>query len=112
MPFIQRDPAGNIIALFDSSRPGAEEELPPSDDEVLAFLLKDQSEDETKAYLSRTDTEMVRVVEDLIDLLIDKNLILLTDLPAAVQNKLHTRKQLRSKFQEDDPVLIDSDSII
>ncbi|MES9845546.1 MAG: tryptophan synthase subunit beta like protein [Candidatus Sedimenticola sp. PURPLELP] len=112
MPFIQRDPSGKITALFDAPQPGADEELPPSHDDVLAFLLTDQNEDETKAYLSKTDAEMVRVVEDLIDLLISRNVILLTDLPLVAQKKLIARKQLRSNFQTENPVLIDGDSIL
>lgn len=112
MPYIQRDQDGQIIALFNAVQPNAREELPPSNDEVLAFLLVNQSEEETKAYLSRTDTEMVRIVEDLIDLLIQKNIILLTDLPQVAQNKLIARKHLREKFQSEDPLLIDEGSIL
>ena len=43
------------------------------------------------------DAEFVRVIEDLIDTLISKNLIRHTDLPEAAQKKLLLRKGLRSR---------------
>lgn len=39
---------------------------------------------------------MVRVIEDVIDILIDKNLMLFTDLPEAVQNKILFKKNIRN----------------
>jgi len=113
MPFAQRDKQGRIIALFSEPRAGAEEAVPASHEEVLVFLLSGNAEQtETKNYLSQTDDEMIRVVEDVIDLLIKKNLILLTDLPAAAQQKLILRKRLRAKFLLEDTVLIEDDSIL
>lgn len=44
----------------------------------------------------QSDLEMIRVYEDLVDLLIGKNLVLLTDLPPAAQDKLLRRKRLRA----------------
>ena len=41
---------------------------------------------------------MVRVLEDLINLLIDNGVIRITDLPEAAQQKLLERGALRSKF--------------
>jgi hypothetical protein len=45
------------------------------------------------------DAEFVRVLEDLIDTLIMKNVIRHTDLPAAAQRKLTLRKGLRNRMQ-------------
>ncbi|WP_428608285.1 tryptophan synthase subunit beta like protein [Sedimenticola sp.] len=113
MPFAQRDKQGRIIALFSEPRAEAQEEIPASDEAVLAFLLSGNADrQETKSYLSQTDDEMIRVVEDVIDLLIKKNLILLTDLPDAAQRKLIMRKRLRAKFLLDDTVLVEDDHIL
>jgi uncharacterized protein YwgA len=113
MPFAQRDKQGRIIALFSEPRAEAQEAIAASHEEVLAFLLSGNSDQtETKSYLSQTDDEMIRVVEDVIDLLIKKNLILLTDLPAAAQDKLVMRKRLRAKFLLEDTVLIEDDNIL
>jgi uncharacterized protein YwgA len=112
MPFIERNSNGKITTLFREAQYSGQEELPPSNEEVLAFLLENESDSETKAYLSKTDAEMVRIVEDLVDLLIQKNLILLTDLPAEAQKKLMSRKRIRAKFQTEDSLLIDESAIL
>ncbi len=44
------------------------------------------------------DADFVRVLEDLIDTLILKNVIHQTDLPVAAQKKLMVRKGLRSRI--------------
>jgi hypothetical protein len=46
--------------------------------------------------MEQSDREMIRVYEDLVDLLVHKNLVLLTDLPIPAQQKLLRRKRLRA----------------
>jgi len=46
-----------------------------------------------------SDADFVRVLEDLIDTLITKNIIRHTDLPAAAQKKLISRKGLRNRLK-------------
>jgi hypothetical protein len=46
--------------------------------------------------MEQSDLEMIRVYEDLVDLLVSKNLVLLTDLPLPAQEKLLRRKRLRT----------------
>lgn len=46
-----------------------------------------------------SDADFVRVLEDLIDALILKNVIHQTDLPAPAQQKLMLRKGLRNRIQ-------------
>jgi len=60
----------------------------------------DVSKLETISELELTDLSIVRVIEDLADLLISKNIITFQDLPDKVREKLITRKQLRSKLRE------------
>ena len=55
---------------------------------------------------------MIRIVEDLIELLIQKNLIMFTDLPNAAQQKILMRNQIRSVFQPGDPLLVDDDELL
>ena len=47
------------------------------------------------------------LLEDLVDLLIDKKLILFTELPPAAQEKLHGRKQIRQKLGSADLMVDD-----
>jgi hypothetical protein len=46
----------------------------------------------------RSDMEMIRVYEDLMDILMAKRIILLTDFPQAAQEKIVRRKKLRSSL--------------
>ena len=45
--------------------------------------------------LQESDMRLVRVLEDLIDLLIDRDVIRFTDLPLPAQEKLMERRSLR-----------------
>lgn len=47
---------------------------------------------------TRSDMEMIRVYEDLMDILMAKRIILLTDFPQAAQEKIVKRKKLRSSL--------------
>ncbi len=49
-----------------------------------------------KEEIQQSDPEMIRVYEDLIDLLIGKNIVRLTDFPPAAQAKLLRRRQMRA----------------
>lgn len=53
---------------------------------------------ELEASLKATDADMPRIVEDLIDTLITKGIIVESDLPQAAQDKLANRKDKRSKL--------------
>ncbi|TYC51584.1 hypothetical protein ETQ85_24190 [Zoogloea oleivorans] len=48
---------------------------------------------------TRLDAELIRVIEDVVDVLIDRGLLRLTDLPAEAQRKLMTRKGARARLR-------------
>ncbi|MDD2918538.1 hypothetical protein [Rhodoferax sp.] len=48
--------------------------------------------------LSQSDTSLVRVLEDLIDVLINRGVIQFTDLPEAAQAKLLERRETRTSL--------------
>jgi hypothetical protein len=50
--------------------------------------------------LSETDVGLVRVLEDLIDVLIRKGVLQFTELPEAAQAKLLQRRTARAGLQE------------
>jgi len=111
MPYVRRDPSGRIVALLREMTPDAQEHLPAGHPEVAAFL-DDGLEDEATRYLSESDLELARVLEDLIQLLMDKRLILFTELPPFARDKLSARRRAREHIH-DGPTLGDaSDSIL
>lgn len=48
--------------------------------------------------LSQSDTAIARVLEDLIDVLIQRGVIQFTDLPPAAQEKLLSRRETRAQM--------------
>lgn len=96
MPFVKRGEEGSIVAIFREISAGAEEYLPPNHPDVLAFLRETTEGD--KPSMLQSDLEMIRVYEDLTDILIGKNIVMLTDFPPAAQEKLIRRKRLRSSL--------------
>ena len=94
MPYIRRGPDGQIESLHrhgDSSM----EFLPEGDSELMGFIGHTPST--APGEFSRLDADFVRVIEDVIDTLIVKNIINITDLPGEAQAKLFARKSFRER---------------
>lgn len=92
----------------------------PNVAEILATKFKTEST-KTQEILTDSDAEMMRILEDLVDLLTKKRLIQFTELPPAAQKKLLGRKWVRgvlNKHEEglimetDDIISNDSDTLI
>ena len=54
---------------------------------------------EVQDFLRDLDVDLVRVLEDVIDLLVSRGIFRFTDLPESAQQKLVFRKNLRSQWQ-------------
>ncbi len=91
MLYVGRDGEGRIVEVHPMPLGRANEPLPADNPEVLQFIHERWRQNE----LSSLDREFIRVIEDVIELLINKNLILFTDLPQAVQAKLNRRNEVR-----------------
>ncbi len=53
---------------------------------------------DVQAFLQALDIDLVRVLEDVIDLLVTRGIFRFTDLPESAQQKLMFRKTLRSQW--------------
>ncbi|WP_151704456.1 tryptophan synthase subunit beta like protein [Nitrincola alkalilacustris] len=95
--YIRRDSTGAIIAVSSVQAIDFTEEIASDSPELVLFLNQYSQAIPEQQALIKSDTELVRVVEDLIELLTDKGVIQFTDLPSAAQKKLMTRQSLRSK---------------
>ena len=98
MLYVERDKDGEIIALHNHSGQNFTEQKPAMDNEVLNFVKKNVTTDSFKLLLSLSDTNVIRIIEDLVDLLIKKNIILFTELPEQAQAKIRERKQVREEM--------------
>ena len=61
---------------------------------------------------NRTDTEMARITEDLIDVLVSRNILNFTDFPVEAQKKLMARQKLRKSLSALSNLVTDEDDII
>jgi hypothetical protein len=118
MPYVERDANNKIIALYKDASPQAKEELSPTHPAIIGFLFDDELEVKNKKFkpsvfdiegMSLSDLGMVRVIEDLIDVLIKKHLINITDLPEAAIERLQKRKTMRSRLEAIRKVINDED---
>ncbi len=97
MAFVKRDSDGRIQAIVEHPGPQAEEEVTLDDPEVLSFLGAGEG-GSVERNLHASDEAMARVTEDLIQLMIRKHMILLTELPRPAQQVLLDRQSLRSRI--------------
>ena len=72
----------------------ATETLPADHHEIQAWFANAAVENSLKQ-LKQSDFEMIRVLDDLIQVLTQKGVIRVTDLPPAAQAKLMDRTQAR-----------------
>ncbi|MBW7860744.1 MAG: hypothetical protein KJZ96_07815 [Rhodocyclaceae bacterium] len=131
MPYVKRDANGRIIALsqerpaFDGERDDGWQPVEQGDPDVVAFAqtivampaqarvppltIRGEGPQERCAMgVDETDITLIRVLEDLIDTLIDRGIIRFTDLPVAAQVKLTERRSWRSALRQR-PSLLDDD---
>lgn len=94
--YIKRDKKGQICAIFSQEDSGATEEIDMNNQEVVEFLLRCDKTMQLK--FLQSDLQMVRVLEDLIDILMDKNIITITDFPQPVIDKLLARQAFRKRY--------------
>jgi hypothetical protein len=98
MPYVKRDGDGRIAAVYQAAAEGAEELIAADDEELKQFLTGGDQEASAKREFMESDLGLARVLEDLIDLLIEKGVFMFTDLPGAAQQKLLERRGLRKEF--------------
>ena len=105
MPYAVRNAQGQLTSLHRHD-PGVGDLVPAEDPEVRTFLgLDADSGTEAGAAMAasentgfnRLDADFIRVLEDVIDALTSRNLLIITDLPDIAQTKLFARKSFRER---------------
>jgi len=112
MPYVIRDGDGQIVAVHAIQSEQAKERLQADDAELREFIAATGDSANLQNVLLASDLELVRVLEDLIAVLIDKRIIMLTDLPQAAQGKLARRYELRSRFNDLGGIVGEHDEIM
>jgi hypothetical protein len=93
MPYVHRTALGEIDSLHREPLPGASEFLDNDHPDVQRFVGNASRPE----HFQQLDADFVRVIEDLIDTLIVRSVIAITDLPERAQAKLFARKAFRER---------------
>jgi len=105
MPYVIRDADGNIQVLSNNEITQVTPSINSTDwefidgtsREYLGFLESSIAE---QSPFRESDIQLARVLEDLISLLIDRDLIRFTDFPDPAQKRLIERQTLRMKSKQ------------
>lgn len=90
---VLRDAQGQIQSVH--REPVAGSVATPDDDPTLQGWFRSGGD----AHFAQLDAGLIRVLEDLVDVLVARNIIRITDLPAEAQQKLFDRKGFRDRFR-------------
>lgn len=96
MAYVKRDADGSITAVSHEPTTDCSEPVDGGAPEVRRYLASLGEGGVSR--IGATDHDLVRVLEDVVDLLIDKGVILFTELPASAQQKILERRRLRSEL--------------
>lgn len=107
MLYVKRNTKGEIIAVQQDAENPEMEIKQSVDDEILKFLGRDEVNGSILHILASTDAKVIRILEDLIDLLVRKNIIMFTELPEAAQVNLRERQQIRQKIGKESIIVDD-----
>ncbi len=109
MPFVKRDEDGKVVGVHLTMTEDGLEEVDAANPELGVFLQESLLEAVAKRGWFESDLALVRVIEDLVDALIEKGVIMFTDLPDAAQEKLRKRFGLRKEFAYMETLFADDD---
>ena len=94
MLYVKRDAWGNLQQVEAAPFEGMDGELLADSQEAQAWYAN-QTVESSLLQLKQSDLDMIRVLEDLIEVLTSKGVISITDLPARAQAKLLSRSSAR-----------------
>ncbi len=106
MPYVTRNAQGQIESLHRNASDEAGEFVDDRHPDLRDFLGSIDDSD----HFSELDAGFVRVIEDLVDVLLAKNILNITDLPQEAQAKLFARKGFRDRISSNALQLFDTDS--
>jgi len=99
MPFVKRDEkSGAIVAVYHQPMQEGLEEVDSRDPELSNFLYDILLDYASRKEWIDSDLGLVRVLEDLVEMLIDRGTFMFNDLPEAAQEKLRNRRGFRKHF--------------
>lgn len=99
MVYVQRDDNGRLLRVEHQPFEGMNDTLAVESEELRDWL---KAREEVKARLDSlrsSDLELVRVLEDVVSVLVERGVIRYTDLPEAARVKLDQRAVARAEIE-------------
>lgn len=93
MAYVLKNAHGEVIAVSADTKPG--EHWVYVDDQAKEYTDFLEQSLAKADFFRESDIHLARVLEDLIGLLIERNIIRFTDLPLAAQKRLNERQTMR-----------------
>lgn len=112
MPYVKRNKEGQITAISAEQTEAIHEWVELDSPELISYLSHFGAALDVNGALAESDQALIRVLDDLVNVMVEKNLMRFTDLPEAAQQKLMERRSLRQSlnalnlFGEDEQKLI------
>lgn len=106
--YVKRDGDGRVELVSRDESPECTEYLPADAPELLDFLMEEPVGD-GHARFQASDLAFVRVLEDVIEVLMEKGVLSFTDLPEPAQSKVMERQSLRRRLNGLNLVAVDDD---
>lgn len=95
MLYASRNPEGKIISISDAPS-SSSKAIDNNHPDVRKFFSTHNEDFSPDSYLDDSDVKIARILDDLVDLLVQKNIIMFTELPNEAQKKLLSRRVVRS----------------
>lgn len=97
MVYVKRDSDGIIVAASEQCEGDCTEAVARDDAQLQSFLAELGRQDSSNP-LDASDHDFIRVLEDVVELLIGKGVIMFTELPESAQQKILSRQRWRSQL--------------
>ena len=99
MVYIQRDEHGKLLRVEQEPFPEMSASMAVESEELQAWLNTKLEVQAKLEILKQSDWTLVRVLEDVVSVLVEKGLISYTDLPLAARQKLDQRAIARADLE-------------
>lgn len=108
MVYVQRDAQGKLLRVEHAPFEGMSEPISVESEELHNWLKVKEEVKARLESLNSSDLELVRVLEDVVNVLVDRGVIQYTDLPEAARTKLDQRAVARADIEGLTSLLKDS----
>lgn len=109
MVYVQRDAEGRLLRVEHEPFADMTETLAIESEELESWLTAREEVKARLASLKESDLELVRVLEDVVRVLVEKGVIRYTDLPEVARQKLDQRAVTRAEIEGLSGLLRDDD---